>query len=312
MEKVLIFGPSLTELVSFVERFPKEGEEIHPLRTEERISGAGYIAAHLFSMINMPVLLYTNPGSGVYGERVSAALNAEKIEYISRNEETAGCLYTLVDSKGNALRMAAAGSEYGFLPFDSAEEGESVLLDGTYLYDADSELLPDVMLEEGRTVLFCPHYAGIEADPRLFEALLKSGPILHLSEEEAASYGGQEKDLRKIAADLNAVTHQPVIILRSDGSGYFHDEADDFQMKSFLFSLKDRTGMAETHAAAYLMARNAGADNRSAMAFAGECAALAGQTELSVIEEKEKETVRQLLIQAILTKSFTRLQDFLS
>ena len=312
MEKVLILGPSVTDIVQEVNKLPKEGEEIVPLLTRQRISGMGYCAAHLFSLLDMPALLYTNPGSGLYGDFVQAGLDREKIEWISRNEETAGCLYTLVDSSGNAVRMAVPGSEYGFLPYGHAEAGTFVLLDGSYLYDETADLFPEIFTDEARTVLFCPHYAGIEADPDLFRTLLESSPWLYLSEEEAAAYG-EGKDLGRIASDLHALTQKPVIILRSNGSGYFLDGADAFETDSRITKIKDRTGMGEAFAAGFLLAKNAGADNRSALSFACECAALAASSESSVIEAKDKERVRNLLVQAILTESRGgRMQDFLS
>ena len=313
MENVLIIGPSVTDIVQRVRKLPQEGEEIIPLKTEERISGAGYCAAHLFALADMPAFLYTNIGSGIYAEKVRAQLERENIACESRNEETAGCMYTLCDPEGNTVRMAVPGSEYGFLPIGSLNSGRFVFLDGSYLYDETSDLFPEVFTSGEKTVLFAPHYAGADADPDLFRTILESGPWLAMTEEEAAMCGGREKDLRKIVQGLNAVTHQPVIILRTGGSGYYFDGRDEFEVNAGKGRIIDRAGMAEAHTAAFLLAKNAGADNRSAMTFAGECAALAGSSASSVIAEKDRETVRSLLVQAILTESRGgRMQDFLS
>ncbi len=303
MDKILIFGPSVMDLVQHVKRLPREGEEIVPLSRNQRISGSGFCMADLFRFLNMPYHLYTSAGTGLYGEEVKDRLDRLGFSYSSKSSEVAGCMYTLMDEAGNTARFAVPGGEYDFVEEDHPESRYAIL-DGSYLYEADCDPLPDLFLQEHTAVLFCPHQAGVETDPVLWEAILRTGPIIHLCEEEAALLKEEDtQDLKSVAETIHLLTHQPVIILRTDGSGYYYEKGQEFIMPSAVDSLTDRTGMSEAHAAAFLLARNAGVDVRSAMRFASECAALAAKSAESVIAEADHETVRQFLIQAIMTES---------
>ena len=304
MEKVIIYGPSMIDLVQHVIKLPQEGEEIEPVRSLQRISGSGYCMADFFRFLKMPYLLYTCTGTGVYGSTVRKMMNLQEFEYVSVRDDVAGCRYTLVDQDGYTAVFAVPGCEYGFLPQEEAEEGRYAILDGSYLYDEESESIPDILLSEHTEVMFCPNHAGVETDPVLFEALMKTGPMVHLSEEEAGLLGENDTpDLREIAEGISRKSGNAVIVLRTDGSGYYHAPGNAFTVPSFVHEIKDRSGMQEAHAAAFVLARSSGVDVRSAMQFAGECAALAAESDLAVIREKDYEYIRQLLIDAIMTES---------
>ena len=308
MKKTLIIAPSAVDLAVHVDHLPKSDEEINPIRTSMRIGGAGWCAACVFQMLNLPYELISPVGTGVYGDEVRKAAKARGIKLQNDSEEVGGCAYTLIDAEGNRGLLAVPGAENTFektsLNGIDPEEIGAVLVSGTmFTSEHAEELLEALKPYQGKLFLELDA-RGAGLDPELLKQIYALKPILYLAEDEVMALleDTRQQDLLEAVRALTKQTDAPACVLMNDGDALYVTGRQGMSTAGAIHQVADSSGVEETHAAAFLAARTAGLYPRTALAYAAQFAAGVAETEEMALPDSEGEIQRQRLADAILEK----------
>ena len=302
MKKVLIIGCTAADIAGFVQRLPKSDEEIVAEKTVLRTGGSAWCMANAFRLLNMPYDVVSPVGTGVYGEAVRKAA-VEKNIPLQEAGGIHGCTYTLIDQNGNTASMAVPGCEYQFhVPEHCDPDDYSAVLCSGSQFEGQPQILAGFLSAFRDRIIFQPGGNTVLLNAEIMGRLYDLHPVLHLSAEEAGYLcEGRAESLREAAEYLHGKTNSPVIIFLNDLRAVCYDGSELSVTDADSEMLVDRSGAAEGHCAAYLIARNAGMGIEKALEFAGAYALTAAVTEDTVPDEREKTRLRQNLTDMILS-----------
>lgn len=268
MEKMMIIGPVVTDIISYVAKLPRGNEEMVIDGYEQRVDGMGYHTALLMSLFHFPYEMFADCGSGVYGTAAYDTCVEEGLEVKQNNPGIAGCTYHVVDPEGNYQYFCVPGVEYDFDP-DMMQEIDlkqfgSIALSGDMFCGEGADELMEMLREAELPIYFQCGLRIDEAGENVLSSLYALNPVLLLSEADACYLNGKEEAADIIAAKLYQKTQAPVVILREEGA-YCHDGKENFMAPL------DGSVNSDAFFAAFLSARSAGVDFKNALVFAGEC-----------------------------------------
>ena len=307
MKKVLIIGSTCLDIASWVDQLPRGNEDIHPQRTEYRVSGSGWCMANAFRMLNMPYDLISPVGTGVYSETVRQMAQEYGI-ILKHREETAGCTYTLIDPEGNTGMMMVGGSEYSFsvndIPDFDPEDYAWILLSGTQ-FEQDPQTLLGFVQSAEIPVIFQPGGRSVLMNEQLMKQIYDLHPVLHINEAEASYLcEGRAADLNEAAQYLCSMTEAPVIILLNDMRCLCFDGEEEYLIEPQNHDRVDLSGTMEGHAAAWTIARCSGLNMRKALEFAEAYAETVSVTDETIPDQAEENRLRQQLAGMILSTDY--------
>lgn len=272
MDKLMIIGPVVTDIVTYVKRLPRGNEEMQVENSEQRVSGMGYHTALMMSLFRFPYELLSDCGSGVYGTGAFDACVQEGIEVKQNHPGIAGCTYHIVDPEGNYQYYCVPGAEYDFDPDIMQEidpkQFSAIALCGDMFCGEGADDLMEMLREVELPLYFQCGMRVDEAGDAAMSSLYALNPVLLLNEADALFLNGNEEDIDVAARNLHARTQAPVIILKNGEGAYYYDGSE-----SYIAPFADYAE-SEIYFAAFLAARTAGVDYRNALVFAGECMAL--------------------------------------
>lgn len=233
MKKVLIFGSAVTELRSYVTRLPKGNEDFETQRSEQTISGAGFVCAYTFSHFGFPYTWITNIGGGVYGDFVKETGKKYNVEIPDKQMDTAGCLYRLMDNDGNSSFMLVPGSEYNFYEEDveniDIDEYSAILVFGESLTGDGADDLADFVCRCEIPVYFMPGERADDMEEDLLDAMLERADILFANESEAYYLANEEfHDLADCAKKLHSLSQGKIVLLKQGEGLYIYDGEESY------------------------------------------------------------------------------------
>lgn len=253
MKKVLVIGSTVVDVVvNLVNHLPKTGEDVHIRSQHMSLGGCAYNVSDSIRHFQVPYILFSPVGTGVYGDFVRDELKKRNIvSPIPTPEQENGCCYCFVENTGERSFISYHGAEYLFekewFSLIPLEEIDSVYICGLEIEEATgSNIVEFLEAHPSLKIYFAPGPRLTVIDPSLVERLYKLSPILHLNEREALEARGKST-VSDAAAYLYDQTHNTVIItLGEKGCFYFDGE------KSGLISpvptvQKDTIGAGDSH-----------------------------------------------------------------
>ena len=268
MKTAMIIGSVHTDLMEYVKTLPKGNEEPQILSADTRIAGAGYEAARMFSGLNFPFHVISDPGILVYGDFAREEAEKLGIQLCKGSDEVGGCTLTLIDENGNEGVLCVDGSEYHFsliqvYDVDPAEYG-AVIIYSEMLVSGGSEEIIDLLDEMDSPVYLVISERISEIRRDVMEAVFEYHPVLIAKDSDVWALGYDiSPQLDEAARMIHRKTHAPVILLSKEGALYT-DQTDSWMAPGTERPETDR------YAAAIAAARLAGVDMKNAMVFANE------------------------------------------
>lgn len=253
MKKVLVIGSTVVDVVvNLVNHLPKTGEDVHIRSQHMSLGGCAYNVSDSIRHFQVPYILFSPVGTGVYGDFVREKLKKRNIvSPIPTPKKENGCCYCFVENTGERSFISYHGAEYLFekewFSLIPMEEIDSVYICGLEIEEATgSNIVEFLESHSSLNIYFAPGPRLTVIDPSLVKRLYKLSPILHLNEKEALEASGKAT-VSDAAAYLYEQTHNTVIItLGEKGCFYFNGE------KSELISpvptvQKDTIGAGDSH-----------------------------------------------------------------
>lgn len=280
-DRILVVGPSNTDMIIKLERLPTRGETIIGGEFATAGGGKGANQAVQCARLGAPVILLARIGDDPFGNRSVEQFQKEGIDisFIIRDpEHHSGIALIFVDKKGENMIAVAPGSN-SFLSKEDVEKArEAFKISSTLLLQLEIPLEPveaSVFLakEEGTRVILNP----APAQP-LPQPVLSNIDILVPNETEAKILCGfpPDEDIppQKLGELLLKKGVKEVIItLGSKGSIYIN-EKERFEVPAFKVESIDTTAAGDSFCGALAVALAEGKEIKEAIRFASACAAI--------------------------------------
>lgn len=280
-DRILVVGPSNTDMIIKLERLPTPGETIIGGEFATAGGGKGANQAVQCARLGAPVILLARIGKDPFGDRSVEQFQTEGIDvsFIIRDtEHHSGIALIFVDKKGENMIAVAPGSN-SFLSKEDVEKArEAFKFSSTLLLQLEIPLEPveaSVFLakEEGTRVILNP----APAQP-LPQSVLSNIDILVPNETEAKILCGFPPDEDVSPQELGELLLQKgvkevIITLGAKGSLYI-SEKERFEVPAFKVESIDTTAAGDSFCGALAVALAEGKEIKDAIRFASACAAI--------------------------------------
>ncbi|MBC7328556.1 ribokinase [bacterium] len=280
-DRILVVGPSNTDMIIKLERLPTPGETIIGGEFATAGGGKGANQAVQCARLGAPVILLARIGKDPFGDRSVEQFQMEGIDtsFIIRDaEHHSGIALIFVDKKGENMIAVAPGSNSFLSKADVEMAREAFKISSTLLLQLEIPLEPveaSVFLakEEGTRVILNP----APAQP-LPQSVLENVDILVPNETEAKILSGfpPDEDISplELAKMLRAKGVKRVIITLGSKGSLYVDENEQFEVPAFKVESVDTTAAGDSFCGALAVAISEGKGIREAIRFASACAAI--------------------------------------
>lgn len=271
MKKILVIGSTVVDVVvNLVDHLPKTGEDVHIKDQHLSLGGCAYNVSDSIRHFQVPYILFSPVGTGVYGDFVRKELSKRNIQSpIPTPDNENGCCYCFVESSGERTFISYHGAEYLFqkewfdlIPLD---EIDSIYICGLEIEETTGPNIVEFL--EGHPnlkIYFAPGPRLTVIDPSLLERLYRLSPVLHLNETEALKASGCIT-LEEAASCLFAKTSNTVIITLGEKGCYYFDGFNEETIPSVPAIQKDTIGAGDSHIGSVMACLQKGCTLREAV-----------------------------------------------
>ena len=253
MKKVLVIGSTVVDVVvNLVDHLPKTGEDVHIRSQHMSLGGCAYNVSDSIRHFQVPYILFSPVGTGVYGNFVREELHIRGISSpIPTPERENGCCYCFVEDTGERSFISYHGAEYLFekewFSLIPLEEIDSVYICGLEIEESTGKNIVEFWEAHPElTVYFAPGPRLTVINPQLVERLYRLSPILHLNETEALSASGKST-VQEAASFLYEKTNNTVIVTLGEKGCFFFDGKESETVPPVPAVQADTIGAGDSH-----------------------------------------------------------------
>jgi sugar/nucleoside kinase (ribokinase family) len=324
MKKVLVIGSTVVDIIIDLDHLPKTPEDVHVLRQQMSLGGCAYNASDMIRHFQVPYVLFSPVGSGVYGDFVRTQLARCGVRTpIPPVAQENGCCYCFVEKSGERTFASCHGAEYLFEKewFDLLEEEDigSVYLCGLEIEEPTGvNIIEWLEKHPSLTLYFAPGPRMNRIEPALLNRLFALHPILHLNEQELLGFAvmccsdRSEKSsqtdavhlleraesspgsnalegsisLEEAAEILYRQTQNTVIVTLGGRGAYYHDGCDSAgYVPGFLAVQVDTIGAGDSHIGSVIACRTRGMSLYDSIFTANRIAAKVVETKGALLSD---------------------------
>ena len=253
MKKVLVIGSTVVDVVvNLVYHLPKTGEDVHIRSQHMSLGGCAYNVSDSIRHFQVPYILFSPVGTGVYGNFIREELHIRGISSpIPTPERENGCCYCFVEDTGERSFISYHGAEYLFekewFSLIPLEEIDSIYICGLEIEESTGENIVEFLEAHPElTVYFAPGPRLTVINPQLVERLYRLSPILHLNETEALSASGKST-VQEAASFLYEKTNNTVIVTLGEKGCFFFDGKESETVPPVPAVQADTIGAGDSH-----------------------------------------------------------------
>lgn len=253
MKKVLVIGSTVVDVVvNLVDHLPKTGEDVHIKSQHMSLGGCAYNVSDSIRHFQVPYILFSPVGTGVYGNFIKEELHSRGISSpIPTPERENGCCYCFVEDTGERSFISYHGAEYLFekewFSLIPLEDIDSVYICGLEIEENTGENIVEFLEAHPELIIyFAPGPRLTVINPKLVERLYRLSPILHLNETEALSASGKST-VQEAAAFLYEKTNNTVIVTLGEKGCFFFDGKEAETVPPVPAIQADTIGAGDSH-----------------------------------------------------------------
>lgn len=249
---VAIIGSTVVDVILNIPHLPVCKEDVNVTSQQLAIGGCAYNTSTMLAHFQVPYVLFSPIGQGIYGDFIKHEFRKKGIPSIipSPTEEN-GCCYCFVEDSGERTFVSYHGAEYTFKKeWFSALDAypiDTVYVCGLELEEKSAHVIIEY-LEHHPTIqiYFAPGPRLRNINNEYMNRIFALSPILHLNEEEACCYTGHS-DLYHSADALYQKTKQPVIITLGKDGTYLYDGQESIHIPTRKAIQIDTIGAGDSH-----------------------------------------------------------------
>lgn len=274
MEKCLIIGSTVCDVVINVDKLPTTAGDVHISSQQMILGGCAYNVVSVLHHLGVPYTFISPVGTGMYGEFVARELYKKGIQTEVRVEGENGCCYCFVEHHGERTFMSHHGVEYTFNPewLDglNLEDYKYVYICGLEIEECDGDKLIDTLTHINATIIFAPGPRGNLIPRERMERVYQLSPIVHLNEQEIMEQTGYDT----VEAALEVMyrkTRNKIVVTQGEQGAIIYDGVITY-VPGETVTVKDTIGAGDSHAGAFISSLAKGMDDKSALTFANKVA----------------------------------------
>lgn len=293
MKKILVIGSTVVDIiVELMERLPRTGEDVHVRRQQMSLGGCAYNVSDSVRHFQVPYILFSPVGTGIYGYYVREELKKRGISSpIPSPNLDNGCCYCFVESSGERTFVSYHGAEYLFRRewFDliDTEEIDSVYICGLEIEETTGSVIVEFLEKNPQLkIFFAPGPRLTVIDPELVQRIYRLSPILHLNENEALEVTGASS-LSEATLCLYEKTQNAVIITLGERGCYYYDGSKEEIIPAVKSRQIDTIGAGDSHIGSVIACLKLGQPLPAAIANANKVAAAVVENSSAILPDEE-------------------------
>ncbi len=235
MKTILVMGSTTLDIIVNVPRLPQSTQDVNVLSQSMSVGGCAYNVAHMLKLYDLPYVLCSAIGGGLFGDYVHEALQRENMKPIKTiKDQVSGCCYCFIEPSGERTFVSHHGVEYTFNP-EWLKDYDMSTFNAVYFCGIDLEeetgqaMLDFIRKHPHLHVYFAPGPRIHLIEKQKLDQVWALKPIVHLNKSELLDYT-QEVSLLEGAQKLNALCHNTLIITDGDNGAYYFDKDSDPQL----------------------------------------------------------------------------------
>lgn len=300
MKKILVIGSTVVDIVvNLVDHLPKTGEDVHVRSQHLSLGGCAYNVSDSIRHFQVPYILFSPVGTGVYGDFVRKELASRNISSpIPTPDKENGCCYCFVESSGERTFISYHGAEYLFrkewFELISLDEIDSVYICGLEIEETTGPNIVEFLETHPKLkIYFAPGPRLTVIDPSLLERLYHLSPVLHLNETEALEASGCNT-LEEAAICLYKKTNNTVIITLGEKGCYYFDGSKGETIPPVPAVQKDTIGAGDSHIGSVMACLQKGESLREAIRKANSVSSAVVGTTGALLKDEEFTRIMQV------------------
>lgn len=292
MKKIAMIGSCVADVIIHLPHLPLRQEDINITSQQLSLGGCAFNAAYMLKLFQIPHLLCTPIGSGIYGDFVKNQLKQLQCKtFFPQTPQENGCCYCFVEEDGERTFVSHHGAEYQFqkewFAMLDQQDIDMVYICGLEIEEESGQYIIDYLKRHPRLKIYfaCGPRVAYIKEERL-SALFDLHCILHLNEEEARILTSQN-DIETAAKHLHAKTHSDVMITLGDQGCYCYEKETGFLIPSVQKTAIDTIGAGDAHIGTIMALHALGYDNNTAIKAANSISGAVVSTNGALLTEDQ-------------------------
>lgn len=263
MKKILVIGSTVVDIIINVDYLPKTGQDVNIISQEMSLGGCAYNVSDTIRHFNVPYILFSPIGTGVYGDYVRKELSKRNISSpVPTPNMDNGCCYCFVEPFGERTFISNHGAEY-LIYSEWLETIDMSQIGAIYICGLEIEETtgPEIVsfLEKHKNipVFFAPGPRINSISKDLLYRVFNLSPILHLNDDEAFQF--TKKDLLSEAVtELYELTNNKIIITCGSRGACYYENGKLIHVDAVKTEQIDTIGAGDAHIGSVIASLNKG------------------------------------------------------
>lgn len=260
MKKILVIGSTVVDIIINVEYLPGTGQDINAIRQEMSLGGCAYNVSDTLRHFNVPYILFSPIGTGVYGDYVRKELGERNIPMVvpTPNMDN-GCCYCFIEPSGERTFISNHGAEYliykEWLDKVDTSEIEAIYICGLEIEEeTGSEIVSFLEKNKEIPVFFAPGPRINSIPSELLFRIFKLSPIIHLNDDEIYQFTNKI-ELIDAVQSLHKLTNNTIIVTCGSKGAYYYENGELKHVDAVKVKQIDTIGAGDAHIGSVIACR---------------------------------------------------------
>lgn len=292
MKKIAVIGSCVADVIIQIPHLPCRQEDINITSQKLSLGGCAFNAAHMLKLFQVPYLLCTPVGQGIYGDFVKKQLKLhDAVSFFPEAKEDNGCCYCFVEDDGERTFLSHHGAEYHFqdewFTLLDQETIDIVYICGLEIEENSGQYIIDYLKRHPDLSVYFACGPRIHMiDKEKLNALFDLHCILHLNEAEAYVLSGKNK-IEDAAKTLYEKTMAPIIITLGDQGCYYYQDNEEYRIPTIKRTPVDTIGAGDAHIGTIMALHALGYSSRFAIEAANRISGAIIETSGSLLTQDQ-------------------------
>ncbi len=271
MKKVLVIGSTVADIIINIDCLPTSQGDVHVKSQEMSLGGCAYNVSDIIRHYNIPYILFSPIGTGLYGDFVRGKLAEKGIASpIPSPVEPNGCCYCFVENSGERTFICHHGAEYLFNSewFKTLDLSDisAIYVCGLEVEDKTGDIIIDFLEQaKGIPVFFAPGPRINCIDKKRMKRLFALRPVTHLNKKELLSFTNEDNLVSGTKA-LYELTKKTVIVTDGSNGASYYDGTEFVSVDPVpAKEIVDTIGAGDSHIGGILASFSAGFSLKEAL-----------------------------------------------
>lgn len=252
MKKILVIGSTVVDIIIKVDYLPGTAQDVHVISQEMSLGGCAYNVSDTLRHFDIPYILFSPVGTGIYGDFVRKELKARNISTpVPSPDMDNGCCYCFIEQSGERTFISHHGAEYlihkDWLDKIDTSEIEAIYICGLEIEDKTGNDIVEFLENNNEIPIFFAPGPRINSIPiELLNRMFKMSPILHLNNDEAFQFTNKIK-LTQAVESLHSLTNNTIIVTCGSKGAYYYENEKLSHVDAVKVKQIDTIGAGDAH-----------------------------------------------------------------